>query len=60
MIQGNNINSVSIYNSVGVLVERIDVRSNEVEINMNDYNTGIYFVQVNTENGTATRKVVKL
>ena len=60
MIQGNNINSVSIYNSVGVLVERIDVRGNEVEINMNDYNTGIYFVQVNTENGTATRKVVKL
>ena len=60
MIQGNDINSVSVYNSVGVLVERIDVRSNEVEINMNDYNTGIYFVQVNTENGTATRKVVKL
>ena len=59
-IQGNNINSVNVYNSVGVLVERIEAGSNEVEINMNDYNTGIYFVQVNTENGTATRKVVKL
>ena len=59
-IQGNNINSVNVYNSVGVLVERIEAGSNEVEINMNDYNTGIYFVQVNTENGTTTRKVVKL
>ncbi|MBR5604128.1 MAG: T9SS type A sorting domain-containing protein, partial [Bacteroidales bacterium] len=60
MIQGNSINEISVYNSVGVLVERIEVAGNEVEINMNDYNTGIYFVQVNTENGTATRKVVKL
>ena len=60
MIQGNNINEISVYNSVGVLVERIEAGSNEVEINMNDYNTGIYFVQVNTEDGTATRKVVKL
>ena len=59
-IQGNNINSISVYNSVGVLVERIEVRSNETEINMNGYNTGIYFVQVNSENGTTTRKVVKL
>jgi hypothetical protein len=60
MIQGNDINSVSVYNSIGVLVERIEGEGNEVEINMNNYNTGIYFVQVNTENGTATRKVVKL
>lgn len=60
MIQGNDINSVSVYSSIGVLVERIEGEGNEVEINMNNYNTGIYFVQVNTENGTATRKVVKL
>jgi hypothetical protein len=59
-IQGRNINSISVYNSVGVLVERIEVRSNETEINMNGYNTGIYFVQINSENGTTTRKVVKL
>ncbi|MBO5848912.1 MAG: T9SS type A sorting domain-containing protein [Bacteroidales bacterium] len=59
-VNSENINSVSVYNSVGVLVEKIEVRSNNVEINMSDYNTGIYFVQVNTENGTATRKVVKL
>ena len=60
MIQGNSINEISVYNSIGVLVERIEGEGNEVEINMNNYNTGIYFVQVNTENGTATRKVVKL
>ena len=59
-IQGNNINSISIYNCVGFLVEKIEVSNNETEINMNDYNTGIYFVQVNSENGTTTRKVVKL
>ena len=63
-VKGDNIVKVSIFNALGqevVAVEnRIEIEGNEVEINMNDYNTGIYFVQVNTENGTATRKVVKL
>ena len=59
-VSGAEINSISVYNSVGVLVEKIEVSNNETEINMNDYNTGIYFVQVNSENGTTTRKVVKL
>ncbi len=59
-VSGENINSVSIYNSIGVLVERIEVRSNNAEINMNDYNTGIYFIQVESNENVVSRKVVKL
>lgn len=59
-VSGEDINSISVYNSLGVLVEKIEVRSNNAEINMNDYNTGIYFIQVESNENVVSRKVVKL
>jgi hypothetical protein len=59
-VSGEDINSISVYNSLGVLVEKIEVRSNNTEINMNDYNTGIYFIQVESNENVVSRKVVKL
>ena len=50
---------VKIYNCLGMLVEEIEVNANEVEINTSEYNTGIYFVNVQTENGNLVKKVVK-
>ena len=59
-VSGEDINSISVYNSLGVLVEKIEVSSNNAEINMNDYNTGIYFIQVESNENVVSRKVVKL
>ena len=50
---------VKIYNCLGMLVEEMEVNANEVEINTSEYNTGIYFVNVQTENGNHIQKIVK-
>jgi hypothetical protein len=42
-----------------MMVEEMEVNANEVEINISEYNTGIYFVNVQTENGNLVKKVVK-
>ena len=55
----DNINSVKVYNSLGMIVEVMDVKANEVEINISDYNTGIYFFNIQTESGNHIQKVVK-
>ena len=55
----DNINSVKVYNCLGMMVEEIEVNANEVELNTSEYNTGIYFVNVQTENGNLVKKVVK-
>ena len=59
-ISGNDrINSVKVYNCLGMMVEEIEVSANEAEINTSDYNTGIYFFNVMTESGNLVKKVVK-
>ena len=58
-ISGNDlINSVKVYNCLGMMVEEIEVNANEAEINTSDYNTGIYFFNVQSENGNVVKKVV--
>ena len=41
-----------------MLVEEIEVNSNKAEINISGYNAGIYFVEVETENGNLVKKIV--
>ena len=49
---------VRIYNCLGMLVEEIDVNSGEIEINVSDYNSGIYFINVETSNGNIIKKMI--
>ena len=51
---------VRIYNYLGILIEEIDVDSNEVEINTSGYNSGVYFINIETNKGKVVCKVVKL
>lgn len=39
--------TVRIYNTVGMLVEEIEMNSEEIEINVSDYKSGIYFININ-------------
>ena len=50
--------TVRIYNILGMLVEEIEINSNETEINVSDYNPGIYFFNIQTENENVTKKIV--
>lgn len=50
--------TVRIYNVLGMLVEEIEINSNETEINVSDYNPGVYFFNIQTESGNVTKKIV--
>ena len=49
---------VRIYNYLGILVEEIEMNSNETEINVSDYNPGIYFFNIQTEDGNFVKKII--
>ena len=53
------LSAVRVYNTLGMLVEEIEVNANEVEINTSDYNSGVYFINIETENGNVTKKFIK-
>ena len=57
--QGSQLTAVKVYNCLGMMVEEIEVNANEAEINISEYNTGIYFFNVMTESGNVIKKVVK-
>ncbi len=50
--------TIKVYNVMGMLVDEIEINSNETEINVSDYNPGIYFFNIQTENGNVTKKIV--
>lgn len=57
--QSSEFNIIKIYNYLGILIEEIEVNSNELEINTSDYNSGIYFINIETENGNIVKRFVK-
>ena len=50
--------TVRVYNYLGILIEEIEVNSNEIEINVSDYNPGIYLINIQTENNCFIKKIV--
>ncbi len=50
---------IKIYNCLGMLMDEIEIDSEELEINLSDYNPGVYFVNIKSENGTIVKKIVK-
>ena len=46
---GSQPSVVKVYNCLGMLVEEIEMISEEIEINVSDYNPGVYFFNVNGE-----------
>ncbi len=45
----DQLSVVKVYNALGMLVDEIEMNSKEIEINVSDYNTGIYFININGE-----------
>ena len=58
-IVGDNIRTVNIYNCLGALVDSFETNDNNLEISTSKYNTGIYFINIQQNNGeTSTKKLV--
>jgi hypothetical protein len=55
--QGIIVNSMEIYNKLGQIVMAVANTSNRVDIS--NLSSGIYFVKVNTDKGTANTKFIK-
>jgi len=53
-----NINSVEIVNYMGQIVYSSEVNSIETNINTSSFTAGIYFININTEFGTQSTKLV--
>ena len=54
----SQLSAIKVYNCLGMMVEEMEVNSNEVEIDVSKYNSGIYFFNIQTENGNIVKKVV--
>ena len=56
IVNNTEIRSISIFNCVGVLVDRIQVRGNNIELNTSKYDTGVYFMNIVNANGYSSSK----
>lgn len=58
----SGIKAVKIFNQLGQLVKAVDsfVEGADVAIAVGDLTTGTYFVQVSSDRGTSTKKLIKL
>ena len=59
-VTGENMRQVEIYNSLGQLVKSISCNDDEVKINVNDMQNGMYFVNVIDNNGEMTTSKVSV
>ena len=55
----SNIEAVSIYNIIGVMIYSEEGAMNNVQINVADFSAGVYVMKVRTENGEVVKHFVK-
>jgi len=53
-----NIQLITITNSVGQMVYRNQIDAARTRLNISEYQSGVYFVQIETDNGTTTQKII--
>lgn len=54
-----NISSIQIYSISGAPIKTIEVNNNVAQLDLNDLNSGIYFLKNNTEGNTKIYKIIK-
>jgi hypothetical protein len=56
-IEARGMNHITVVSVLGQVVFDADVTGDEIELNMAQYNTGVYVVRIATENGVSTQRV---
>lgn len=59
-IECEGMQEIMIYMPNGQLLEKINVNSDKHIINMSEYNSGIYFLKIVSEEGTSVKRVVRI
>lgn len=57
-INAYNITEVNIYNLVGQNVETMTIDNDNCMIDLSDYNSGVYFIKINTGKEIITKKII--
>lgn len=57
-IKAENITNIRIINTVGQVMIKNDVNTNHAQININDLQSGVYFIQIDTEKESFTKKII--
>ena len=58
-VTANGYNKIEIFNFLGQVVLSENVSDNNLEINVSEFNSGVYFVRLQGEKGIVTKKFVK-
>jgi hypothetical protein len=58
--QNQRIDKIEILNILGQIIYAIPSHSNQLEINLSDFSTGIYLVNIQSNNSIQSRRIVKL
>ena len=56
-IEAEGMNHITVVSVLGQMVYDADVNADELELNMAQFNTGVYVVRIVTENGISTQRV---
>ena len=54
-----NVKEAVVYNAFGQMIQKVELTDNHARINLSDMAAGMYFVRVNGDNVTATKKFIK-
>jgi hypothetical protein len=55
-----NIKSISVFDILGKQISNKDIHSNDTQIDITNYNAGIYYLKIFSENGVLeTKKIIK-
>jgi len=54
-----NVKEAVVYNAFGQMVQTVELNDNYARIDLNNMAAGMYFVRVNSDNMTATKKFIK-
>ena len=54
----SNVSNVKVLNYLGQTIDNINVNGMNVTINTSTYDAGIYFIQIETEKGISTQKII--
>ncbi|MBI9038187.1 MAG: T9SS type A sorting domain-containing protein [Bacteroidales bacterium] len=54
----SEVSNIKVLNYLGQTIDNIKVNGIELTVNTSTYNSGIYFIQIETEKGISTQKIV--
>jgi len=59
-IEGQSIKTIRIFNADGTLVNMLEILNDEASIDIQQYNEGIYFIEIETSTLTVFKTVIKI